>query len=330
MKVLVTGGCGFIGTNFIKYLLTDSEISEDISIINLDKRTYAGKGENIEHLSLHNHRNYEFINGDINNKELVEHILKQRPDIIFNFAAESHVDRSIEDSDNFEKSNFLGACNLFKLSLKHNISRFIQISTDEVYGSINEGSFNETDKLDPSSPYSTCKAASDLAALGYFKTHKLPVIITRSANNYGPYQFPEKILPLFVTNLIDNKKVPLMWSEDNPGLNVRDWLHVRDNCRAIWFVSQNGDLGEIYNIPGENEKTNIFMTKQLLKYFNFDESMIEKVIHRKAHDFRYSITGEKLKSLGFHHTHKENLEQEIKNLITWYQDNESWWRPLKK
>jgi len=329
MKVLVTGGCGFIGSNFIKYLLTDSEVSEDVFVINLDKQTYAGQGKNIEHLNLHNHQNYKLIKGDINNKELVEHILEQRPDIIFNFAAESHVDRSIEDSDNFEKSNFLGACNLFKLALKHNIKKFIQISTDEVYGSTRENSFNEIDNLNPSSPYSASKASADITALSFFKTHNFPVIITRSANNYGPFQFPEKILPLFITNLIDNKKVPLMWSEDNPGLNIRDWLHVRDNCRAIWFVSQNGELGEIYNIPGENEKTNIFMTRQLLKHFNFTEDMIEKVAHRKAHDFRYSISGEKLKSLGFRHSHQEDLENEIRNLISWYKNNNSWWRPLK-
>jgi len=314
MKILITGGCGFIGSNFIKYLLTDPEIKEDLSIINIDKITYAGKGKNIEYMQLSEHKNYEFIKADIANKEFIEYIIaKNKPDIVFNFAAESHVDRSISDSDVFEKSNFLGACNLFKSSMNNNVKRFIQISTDEVYGSIKKGSFSEESFLNPSSPYSVSKASADLMALAYFKTYNFPVIITRSANNYGTYQFPEKILPLFITNLIKGKKVPLMWSEENPGLNVRDWLNVKDNCRAIWFISQNGEDGNIYNIPGENEKTNIEITKMILNHFGFSEEMIEKIPHRKAHDFRYSVLGHKLKKI-----------------IEWYKENPYWWGPLKK
>jgi len=329
MKILVTGGCGFIGSNFIKYLLTSSEITEEIEVINLDKQTYAGQGKNIEHMGFSKDTRYKFIKGDVCNKELVELIFKQEaPDVIFNFAAESHVDRSIQGSDDFMKSNLLGVVNLLDNVKKHNIKKFIQISTDEVYGSAKDKSFSEIDQLNPSSPYSSSKAAAELIAISYFKTFKLPIIITRSANNYGPYQFPEKILSLFITNLIQGKKVPLMWTPENPGLNIRDWLHVKDNCRAIWFVSKNGETGQAYNIPGEVEKTNIEMTKKLLDYFNYNEEMIEKIPHRRGHDFKYSITGEKLKALGFQYKHKD-LDLELKNLIEWYKDNKGWWMALK-
>lgn len=329
MKVLITGGCGFIGSNFINYILTNQNIRDSLSVINIDNITYAGKGNNLRHMNLSENENYEFIKGDIANRNFLDYIItKNKPDIIFNFAAESHVDRSIEDSDAFGHSNIMGACNIFKSALRNKIKKIIQISTDEVYGSIKEGSFSEESFLNPSSPYSASKAAADLMALSYYKTHKLPVIITRSANNYGLYQFPEKILPLFITNLIEGKRVPLMWSEENPGLNVRDWLNVRDNCRAIWFASQNGQEGEVYNIPGENEKTNIEMTKIILNHFGCGEEMIEKVPHRKAHDFRYSILGDKLKRLGFRYEHQE-LGYEIKKVIEWYKENPNWWRPLK-
>ncbi|MAH49344.1 dTDP-glucose 4,6-dehydratase [Candidatus Pacearchaeota archaeon] len=329
LKVLVTGGSGFIGTNFIEYLLTSPEIEQDISVINLDNLTYAGQGKNIEHTGLDKEPNYKFIGGNISDKKFIEKIFRtEKPEIIFNFAAESHVDRSIESSEDFILTNVVGTANLLDASLKNNIKLFVQISTDEVYGSIKQGSFSEKDNLEPSSPYSSSKAGAELVALSYAKTHNLPVIITRSANNYGPYQFPEKILPLFITNLIDNKKVTLMWSDENPGLNVRDWLHVQDNCRAIWFLSQNGTPGEVYNISGEKEKTNIEMTNTLLTHFNYGEEMIEKIPHRKGHDFRYSITNQKLTMLGFQYQH-QNLEQEISQLIQWYQENEDWWRPLK-
>ena len=330
MKILVTGGCGFIGSNFIKYLFSDPEIEKNIKVINVDKITYAGSGKNIKHINISSNEDYLFIKEDICDKKAIDTIISEhKPEIIFNFAAESHVDRSISDSGNFENSNFIGACNLFKSALKHDIRKIIQISTDEVYGSTKEGSFSENSVLNPSSPYSSTKAAADLFALSLFKTHNLPVIITRSANNFGPYQFPEKILPLFITNLIEGNKVPLMWSEENPGLNIRDWLHVNDNCRAIWFIANKGKLGEIYNISGENEKTNIEITKMLLNHFGFNEEMINKIQHRKAHDFRYSIKGDKLKELGFEHSHK-NLEEEIKKLIDWYKNNSNWWKPLKE
>ena len=329
MKVLITGGCGFIGSNFINYLLNEKEVGEDIKILNLDKISYAGSGGNLEYAGLVNNKNYRFFRGDICDKNFVGSLIShEKPDLIFNFAAESHVDRSISDSDIFENTNFFGALNVFKSALKNNTKKIVQISTDEVYGSAENGSFSEESNLNPSSPYSATKAATDLNTLAYFKTYKLPIIITRSANNFGPYQFPEKILPLFITNLIEGKKVPLMWSEENPGLNVRDWLHVTDNCRAIWLASQKRGDGEIYNIPGENEKTNVHTTYILLKHFGFDESMIEKVPHRKAHDFRYSISGEKIKKLGFKHEHKD-FESEIKKTVEWYKKNQNWWRELK-
>tara|TARA_Y100000310_G_scaffold231073_1_gene233598 strand:- start:660 stop:2489 length:1830 start_codon:yes stop_codon:yes gene_type:complete len=329
-KVLVTGGCGFIGSNFIKYLLTSPEVNEEIKIINLDKQTYAGQGKNIEHMGLLFHNNYKFIKGDIVDKELINTIFQQeKPDIIFNFAAESHVDRSIESPEDFILTNVIGVTNLLDAVKKYGAERFIQISTDEVYGSTKEESFDEISKLNPSSPYSSSKAAGELQALAYAKTFNLPVIITRSANNFGPYQFPEKVIPLFITNLIEEKKVPLMWSEENPGLNVRDWVHVEDNCRAIWFIYKNGQNKEIYNISNGDEKTNIYMTKLILNCFNAGEEMIEKIPHRKAHDFRYSIKGDKLKNLNFKYNHS-NLEEEIENLVKWYKSNETWWKPLKQ
>jgi dTDP-glucose 4,6-dehydratase len=332
MKVLVTGGNGFIGSNFIEFLLKDS--GADVKVLNFDKETYAGRGKNIEHMNFIDKgpfmgSRYSYLKGDIAKKMDVLGAFDYEPDYVFNFAAESHVDRSIVNSNNFVTSNVLGAVNLMDSALEKGVKRFIQISTDEVYGSRKDGSFNEGDKLDARSPYSASKASADLYALSYFKTHKLPIVITRSANNYGPYQFPEKLLPLFITNLIENKKVPLMWSEENPGLNVRDWLHVKDNCRAIWLAGTRGKIGEIYNIPGENEKANIYMTEKLLKAFGKNRSWIKKVEHRKGHDFRYSISGDKIRDLGFEYEHKD-LDKELDKTIDWYIRNENWWGALKR
>lgn len=330
VRILVTGGCGFIGSNFIKYVLTNPEVNKEIEVVNLDKQTYAGRGRNIEYMGFAQHERYKFIKGDICDKNLVEKVFSEEsPDFVFNFAAESHVDRSIESSEDFVMTNVVGTTNLLDAAKKSNTRKFVQISTDEVYGSIENGSFSEDEKLNPSSPYAASKTAADLIVLSYFRTHKFPVMITRNTNNYGPYQFPEKLLPLFITNLIEGKKVPLMWSEENPGLNVRDWLNVEDNCRAIWFVAQKGGEGEIYNIPVENERTNIWMMIKLLDYFDFGEEMVEKIEHRKGHDFRYSINGKKLKSLGFRYKHKY-LEKCVIETIEWYKQNENWWRPLKR
>lgn len=329
MNILVTGGCGFIGSNFINYLLREESTGGDISIANLDLQTYAGKGRNLDHLGLNTHPRYTLVSGDIADSSLVRKVFEDfKPEFVFNFAAESHVDRSISNSSSFVRSNYDGVAVLLENAKQKGIKRFVQISTDEVYGSIDKGAFSEESPINPSSPYSATKAGAELLALSYSKTHSLPLVITRSANNYGPFQFPEKILPLFITNLIDGKKVPLMWSEENPGLNVRDWLHVNDNCRAIWYVAMNGKDGEVYNVPGENEKTNSEITQIILNEFEFGQEMIERVPHRKAHDFRYSISGDKIHSLGFRHQSLD-LEDEIKKLVKWYNDNQSWWRPLK-
>ncbi|MDP3026130.1 MAG: dTDP-glucose 4,6-dehydratase [Nanoarchaeota archaeon] len=328
-KILVTGGCGFIGSNFIKYLLTDQEVTEELKVVNLDKQTYAGQGKNIEHLGLYKHERYKFVKGDICDRNFVGEVFsKEKPALVFHFAAESHVDRSIADSNPFERTNVFGTEVLLEVAKDKGIEKFVYVSTDEVYGSAKQGSFAETDSLNSSNPYAETKVKAEERVIGMKKA--FPAVITRSANNYGSYQYPEKLLPLFITNLIEGKKVPLMWSEENPGLNVRDWLHVEDNCKAIWFVAQKGREGEIYNIPGENERTNIEMTRMLLSYFGYTEDMIQKVPHRTAHDFRYSINGEKLKLLGFEYNHQKDLKQEISQLCGWYKRNQDWWRPLKK
>ena len=328
MIILVSGGRGFIGSNFIRYILTNLEIALE-KVVNIDKQTYAGRGRNLEHMGIDRDSRLVDIIGDICNKGLVNEVFEvEKSDIVFNFAAESHVDRSIQDSEDFVMTNVAGTANLLDASRHHKVRRFVQISSDEVYGSIGEGSFSEDSRLEPSSPYAASKASAEHLAFSYSRTHGLGVVITRSANNYGEYQFPEKLLPLFITNLIEGKKVPLMYSQENPGLNVRDWLHVEDNCRAIWLVACAGKNGEAYNIPGENERTNIDMTRMLLKEFGLGEDRIERVEHRKGHDFRYSITGDKLKALGFEYKHHE-LEKSIGELVEWYKRNEGWWRRLK-
>ena len=329
VRILVTGGSGFIGSNFIRFLLTDPETEKDLTIVNLDKNTYAGSGKNIEYMGISEDSRYRFIKGDISDKEFIMKTVSDiKPDFIFNFAAESHVDRSIESGENFFKTNIIGATNIFEAAKEFGVKKIIQISTDEVYGSVDKEGFDENSKLNPTNIYSSTKASADLIVLAYFITHKLPIVITRSSNNYGSYQFPEKILPLFITNLILNKKIPLMYSDENPGLNVRDWLNVKDNCRAIWLVANNGKLGEVYNISGKNERTNIEVTKMLLKHFNLGEEMIEKIPHRKAHDFKYSIKGDKLEKLGFQHKHHD-LEKGISETANWYKENKAWWENLK-
>ena len=331
-RILITGGCGFIGSNFIRYLLTNSNIGKQAQIINVDKRTYAGQGRNLEHMGIDRDGRYRFVPGDICDEGLVGEIFSEfRPNILFNFAAESHVDRGIDSRTPFVITNILGTHVLLESAVRNKTELFFQVSTDEVYGSLSktEKSRKETDTKYPRSTYSATKSAAEDLALAAFETHGLPVIVSRSANNYGPYQYPEKLLPLFITNLIDGKKVPLMWSEDNPGANVRDWLHVEDNCRAIWLLSQKGNAGESYNIPGLNERTNMQMTKAILDSLNYREDRIEHVPHRKGHDFRYSIDGTKLRELGFSYSHPD-LDRELPKVVQWYKDNEKWWRPLKE
>ena len=322
MKILVTGGAGFIGSNFIRLIISKYP---EYQVINIDKLTYAGNPENVKDLNIINIFGEK---GDICNIHTLNELFQQhQPDYVVNFAAESHVDNSILDSSEFIKTNILGVDNLLKLSLKYNVKKFIQVSTDEVYGSLSltELPKTEDDKLKPSSPYSAAKAAAELLTLSYFNTHKLPVLITRGANTYGPYHHPEKLIPKFITNLIQGKKVPLM----GDGENIRDWLHVYDHCTAVDTILHKGQPGEIYNISPDNEKTNKEITLSLLKSFNFGEEMIQRIEHRKGHDFRYSIEAKKLKELGWEIKYND-FDNALQQTIQWYKENETWWRPLLK
>ncbi len=312
MKILVTGGAGFIGSNFIHYMLK----KYDYKIINLDKLTYAGNLENLK--SIKNNKNYSFIKGDICDKNLVSNILKDCDNVI-NFAAESHVDRSIETPEIFLQTNVQGTLNLLNCALKKGIQKFIQISTDEVYGSIKEGYFTESTPISPNSPYSASKASADLFAHAYFKTYGLPVIITRCSNNYGPYQYPEKLIPFFISRLLENKKVPLY----GDGGNIRDWLYVEDHCRGIDLALHKGKIGEVYNIGGHNEKTNLEITKIILKKLGKDENLIEFTKDRPGHDRRYAISNDKIKTeLGFEPQY--SFDEGINATIEWYLKNTEW------
>jgi dTDP-glucose 4,6-dehydratase len=317
MKLLITGGAGFIGSNFIRHILKKYP---DYKIINLDKLTYCGNLENLK--DIENNSNYSFVKGDICDKEIVDKLVSQ-VDVIIHFAAETHVDRSITDAITFIETDVIGTFTLLEAARKHNVKKFIQISTDEVYGEIKEGSFKETDELKPRNPYSAAKAAADRLAYSFFATYKLPVIITRSSNNYGPYQYPEKVIPLFVTNLLEGKKVPLY----GDGLNIRDWLFVDDNCEAIDFILHNGKLGEVYNVAGKSEVTNLELTKFILKELGKDESFIEHVKDRPGHDKRYSLNIDKVQQLGWQPKH--NFQEAMKQTIQWYKNNNDWWKKIK-
>jgi len=319
MKILVTGGCGFIGSNFIHYVL---ERHPDYNVINLDKLTYAGNKENL--VKAKSNPNYEFVQGDICDKLLVDRLVKVC-DAVVHFAAESHVDRSIDESTVFVQTNVVGTHVLLEAARRHGNKRFHHISTDEVFGSLGKtGYFNEETPYDPRSPYSASKAASDHLVRAYFHTHKLPVTISNCSNNYGPYQFPEKLIPLFVTNLIEGKKVPLY----GDGLNVRDWLHVRDHCEAIDLILHKGSYGETYCIGGNCEKTNVQITQHLLKAFGKDNSYIDHVEDRKGHDRRYAIDASKIKKeLGWEPRY--TFKQGMSETIAWYKKNGLWWKKLK-
>jgi len=316
-RFLVTGGAGFIGSNYIHYLF---DKYQNIEIINLDKLTYAGNLDNLKEIE--NNRNYRFVKGDIGDRELVDDLVKD-VDIIVNFAAESHVDRSIGSPDDFIKTDIFGAFVLLESARRHNIKKFIQISTDEVYGSIDKGSFHETDPLMPSSPYSASKAGADRLAFSYFVTYDLPVIITRCSNNFGPYQYPEKLIPLFVTNILENKKLPIY----GDGKNIRDWIYVWDHCDAVDFLIEHGELGEVYNIGGGNEKTNIDITRFMLKKLGKNDELIKFVADRLGHDRRYSLDCAKLSDLGWTPSHK--LDDALNLTIDWYSENRWWWEKIK-
>lgn len=320
MKILVTGGAGFIGSNFVR-LVADGTLGGVTSITVLDKLTYAGTLTNLATLPKDS---FEFVQGDICDQELTIK-LANRHDAIINFAAESHVDRSIVGSRDFVITNVLGTQTLLEASRVGEVQTIVQVSTDEVYGTISEGSWPETDPLLPNSPYAASKASADLIARSYYKTHQLDVRITRCSNNYGPHQFPEKLIPLFVTNLIDGLKVPVYGN----GSNVRDWLHVDDHCRGIHSVLIGGTAGEIYNIGGGTELTNLELTNKILTLMSKDESSIEYVADRLGHDIRYSVDISKIsEELGYKPL--VAWEEGLAATIDWYRNNESWWRPLKK
>lgn len=319
MKILVTGGAGFIGSNFVNELLAKSETWQEIII--LDALTYAGNLANLKP-ALADTR-VRFIQGDIRDVALVNSLMSSIHTVV-HFAAESHVDRSILNPNEFISTNVLGTNTLLNAALINKVSKFIHVSTDEVYGSIEVGSWTECSPIAPNSPYSASKASSDLVALSYFKTFGLPVIVTRCSNNYGKYQFPEKLIPLAISNLIDNIPIPIY----GDGLNSRDWLDVRDHCRAINLVIKNGIVGQVYNIGGGRELSNIEMVKLLLNEFDLDDTYISFVDDRKGHDRRYSVNYEKIKEeCGFKTEH--NFEESLKETVDWYRSNEAWWRPLK-
>lgn len=319
MRILVTGGAGFIGSNFVRRIV-DGSYSGFSSVTVLDKLTYAGTLTNLLGLSADS---FKFVKGDICDPELVQRLTREH-DLVVNFAAESHVDRSINGARDFVLTNVLGTQTLLDAVKSSNVKTYLQVSTDEVYGSIEKGSWPETDPLMPNSPYAASKASADLVCRSYYKTHGLDIRVTRCSNNYGRNQFPEKVIPLFVTNIIDNLKVPVYGS----GLNVRDWLHVDDHCFGIYLALTKGTAGEVYNIGGGTELTNIELTKKILSLMGRDDSSIDYVEDRKGHDLRYSVDISKItRELGYEP--RINWETGLRETIEWYSENEAWWRPLK-
>ncbi|MGZ8432401.1 MAG: dTDP-glucose 4,6-dehydratase [Candidatus Deferrimicrobiaceae bacterium] len=321
MRLLVAGGAGFIGSNFIRYILASHD---DWQVVNVDKLTYAGNLANLE--DVEGDERYRFSRADICDAKEIESIVAEgEPDAIVNFAAETHVDRSIEDPSLFLRTNVLGAQVLLDAARKHGVARFVQISTDEVYGSLGAtGKFSEDSPLRPNSPYAASKTAADLLVRAYFKTYGLPAIVTRCSNNYGPYQFPEKIIPFFVTLLKQDKQVPVY----GDGMNVRDWIHVDDHSRAVEAVLLRGKPGEVYNVGGGNERTNIEITKLLLAAMGKAESFLKFVPDRPGHDRRYAIDDAKIRT-GLGVAPRVPFEEGIRETVRWYLENEPWWRAVQ-
>ena len=318
VKVLVTGGAGFIGSNFVRYALA---AHADWQVTTLDKLTYAGRIENLD--SVRHDPRHRFVQGDVADAKVAAPLV-QESDIVVHFAAETHVDRSILHAGDFITTDVFGTFVLLEAARETpNLRRFVQISTDEVYGSVPEGSSKETDELRPRNPYSASKAGADRLAYSYWATYQVPVIVTRASNNYGPNQFPEKIIPLFITNLIDDIPVPLY----GDGQNVRDWLHVDDHCRAVDLLIEQGTPGEVYNIGGGNHVKNVDLTHRILALVGKPDSLIKPVADRPGHDRRYSLDTAKLQSLGWRP--RESFEEGLAKTVTWYRDNERWWRPIK-
>ncbi len=355
MRLLITGGAGFIGSNFVRYILKKYP---GYKVVILDKLTYAGNLDNLREFlhpdnlflredyetsyphrsidsfeifsdkiefvhQIRSHHSLLFIQGDICDSQLVGRIMPGA-DLVVNFAAQSHVDRSIMEAGSFVTTDVYGAYVLLEAARKYEINRFIQISSDEAYGSIEKGSFKEENPLSPSSPYAASKAAADLLVKSYYVTYNLPVIITRSSNNFGPYQHPEKLIPLFITNAIDDIYLPLY----GDGMNVRDWLYVLDNCQAIDLVLHKGEPGEIYNIGADNERANIEITKMILKLLDKSENLIKLVQDRPGHDRRYALNSTKIRKLGWEMSY--DFEEAMKSTVDWYINNEDWWRKIKE
>lgn len=318
MHLLITGGAGFIGSNFIRLILKKYPRYQ---ITNIDKLTYAGNRNNLK--SLNSSRRYRFFRADICEVRKIEKLIRGA-DALVNFAAETHVDRSIISSDEFIRTNVVGTHVLLILAKKYGIARFVQIGTDEVYGSIAKGKATEISALEPSSPYSASKAAADLLALSFFKTFKLPVLIARSSNNFGPFQYPEKIIPLFITNILEGRSLPVY----GDGRNIRDWIFVEDNCRAIDFILHKGKAGEIYNICAQNYLDNLSLAKLIVNQMCVSENYIRFVKDRPGHDFRYAISSDKIKRLGFKPT--RSFRERLIETINWYIANYRWWKPLKR
>lgn len=319
MRVLVTGGAGFIGSNFIRYMLS---CYDDIEIVNFDLLTYAGRLENLQDVK--DDSRYRFIPGDIRERKAVEPLMKDNFDLIVNFAAETHVDRSVVEAGSFVLTDAYGTYILLEAAGKFNVERFVQISTDEVYGSTKEGAFKETDILNPSSPYSASKAAGDHIALAFHKTYGLQVIVTRSSNNYGPFQYPEKLIPKLILRALHDQFLPIY----GDGRQVRDWLYVTDNCAAIDLVSRKGTAGEIYNIAYGEEHMNIQVAKNILRILKKQECLIKLVPDRPGHDRRYSLDTTKIKELGW--KPEFGFTESLEKTVRWYKENEWWWGSLLK
>jgi dTDP-glucose 4,6-dehydratase len=317
LKILVTGGAGFIGSNFVRHVLT---AHPDDAVVTLDKLTYAGNPANLTDVEADSR--HRFVKGDICDAGLVRDLMAE-VDAVVHFAAETHVDRSNTGADEFLRTNVTGTFTLLEAARGRRLSRFIAVGTDEVYGSIARGASREVDPLNPSNPYSASKAAADLLARAYWTTHKLPVIVTRSSNNFGPYQYPEKVIPLFVTNALDEVPLPLY----GDGKNVRDWLYVLDNCAAIDIVLRKGKDGEIYNIGGGNEVENVVLTRQILRLTGKPETLIKPVADRPGHDRRYALDTAKVRALGWKPAH--DFPAALTATVAWYRSHEAWWRPIK-
>jgi dTDP-glucose 4,6-dehydratase len=319
-RILITGAAGFIGSNFVRYVC---EKRPEWHVMAYDALTYAGNLENLR--GLEDYAHFEFVRGDICDAEAVRAVLETQVAAVVNFAAETHVDRSIHGSAEFVRTNVLGTQVLLEQSRLSAVRRYLQVSTDEVYGSLGpEGRFGEESSLSPNSPYAASKAAADLLVRAYYKTYGLPAVVTRCSNNYGPYQFPEKVIPLFITNLLENRPVPLY----GDGLNVRDWIHVRDHCTALLAVLERGRPGEVYNIGAGNERTNLDLTRALLAELHQDESMIRHVKDRLAHDRRYAVDTSKILQ-ELHWSPQIAFAEGLRDTVQWYREHDSWWRAIK-